>query len=270
MLEQVDLTPALKKSEAKARLAELAPHLRRLQHDLWQAGVPLIAVFEGWDCAGKGECISLLAELLDPRGFRVHVTFEPTPEEAMRPFLWRFWTKTPAKGQIALFDRSWYQRVLTDRVDGTVKRKVWRRAFHEIPEFEHTLTANGTALLKFWLHISKREQRRRFETFEADPHERWRVRPADWRHHRRYGDFLAATEEMILRTDAATAPWTIIPAENLAFGKVLVVESLLEGMESALRHAKRAKAAAPSQSRPRPPRAVRRVKRSEPTILDRV
>lgn len=267
MLETLDLTLSLDKATYRERLQTLIPRLRELQVALHRAEVPLIVVFEGWDGAGKGEAISLLAKIFDPRGFKVHTTFEPTTEEAMRPFLWRFWVKTPPKGAIAIFDRSWYQRVLTDRVDGLVKRGVWTRAFEEIAEFERQLADGGTRLLKFWLHISEREQRRRFKKFEADPVERWRVRKLDWKHHRRYAEYIEAAEEMFFRTDAHHAPWTLVEAECERFGRIRVLETLAARMEEAAQ-APRAVAPKPAP-KPRAP-AKRRATRSAPTILDKV
>jgi polyphosphate:AMP phosphotransferase len=266
MLEKVDLSLRLSKADSKSRIAELTPHLRDLQVQHWHAEIPLIVLFEGWDGAGKGDCISLLAEIFDPRGFKVHTIFEPTVEEVMRPFLWRFWKETPAQGSIAIFDRSWYMRVLTDRVDGVVKKKIWRRAFQEITEFERQLADGGTHLVKFWLHISKGEQRKRFKEFEADAVERWRVRKQDWDHHRHYQEYVEAAEEMFYRTDSPQAPWTIVEAECLRHGKVKVLETLATRMEEALVAAKaRAKRPKVAVAKPR-----RRARREEPTILDHV
>jgi AMP-polyphosphate phosphotransferase len=269
MLEQIDLTKRLKRSEYKDRVRELTPILRELQVAHWQAEIPTAVVLEGWDCAGKGECIALLAEILDPRGFKVHPTFDPTVEEELRPFLWRFWVHTPARGEIAIFDRSWCQRVLTDRVDGLVKRRRWRRAFEQICDFERQLADGGTRILKFFLHISKGEQKKRFKSYEKDPVERWRVRKEDWEHHRHWDEFVEAAEEMFFRTDAHCAPWQILPAECQRWARVAMLEALVEDMRVALEQAKSSGKAKASQSAPKPPKR-RTAKRDAPTILDRV
>lgn len=271
MLEQVDLDKSLSRADHKARIAELAPRLRQLQVEHWHANVPTIIVFEGWDCSGKGECLGLLAEILDPRGFKMHPIFEPTAEEAAHPFLWRFWIQTPARGEIALFNRSWYQRLLTDRVDRVVRRAEWKRAFRQIADFERQLAADGTDIIKFFLHISKKEQRKRFRKFEADPNEAWRVRKEDWRHHKRYDDFVEATEEMLFRTDAHCAPWNILPAENLRYAEARMLEIVAERMQASLDAARAREAGRPSQDNPIPPPAASfAAPDNEPTILDRV
>ncbi|MDK2971113.1 MAG: AMP-polyphosphate phosphotransferase [Candidatus Sumerlaeota bacterium] len=268
MLEQLDLSETLSKSEYKERLEELTPQLRMLQVEQRQLGIPMIVVFEGWDCAGKGEAISSLAEILDPRGFKVHVTFEPTQEEARRPFLWRFWTQTPANGELALFDRSWYQRVLTERVDGLVKRRQWRRGYEQITCFERQLADSGTHIIKFFLHISKKEQKQRFEAFEADPVEKWRVRKEDWEHHKKYSEFLDVTEEMLFRTDAHCAPWVLMPAECQRFARIQVLTTLRDRMREAVEQV-RALPPKPSQTNPEAPAAPPTAS-GIPSVLDRV
>lgn len=269
MIENIDLTKRLTKTEYKSRVRELTPVLRDLQIKHWQAKIPTVVVLEGWDCAGKGECISLLAEILDPRGFKVHPTFEPSIEEALRPFLWRFWVNTPAQGEIVIFDRSWYQRVLTDRVDDNVKKRKWKRAYEQICDFERQLADGGTRILKFFLHITKGEQKKRFKKYEADPVEAWRVRKEDWEHHRRYDEFIEAAEEMFFRTDAHHSTWRILPAECARWARVAMIERLIEDMQEALEQAKAKRGEKASQDKPVPPKRKSSARRS-PTILDKV
>lgn len=273
MLEKIDLSKSLSKADHKARMKELGPRLQDLQYRMRRAKVPAMVVFEGWDCAGKGEAISLLAEIMDPRNFKVHPIFEPTPEEEEHPFLWRFWTKAPADGEIALFDRSWYQRVLTERIDRTVTKTQWKRGYEQISVFERQLADSGVLMIKFFLHVSKKEQRRRFKEFEADPVEAWRVRPQDWEHHRNYDQFVDAAEEMFLRTDSHYAPWVILPAEDRRYAEVKIAETLVARMEQGLAAAEARDADRPSQSNPKPPKeagALENAGPTEPSILDRV
>ena len=270
MLELIELGKTLSKSEHKECVEELTPLLREAQVNMRRLGVPMIVVFEGWDCAGKGECISLLAKILDPRGFKVHPTFEPTPHESQYPFLWRFWGNTPAQGEICFFDRSWYQRVLTDRIDQTVRKKQWQRAYEQITCFERQLADGGTRIVKFFLHISKKEQYHRFKKFEADPHESWRVRAEDWRHHQAYDEFVQASEEMFFRTDSHCAPWHVISAENRRYMEAKVLGILLQNMQEAIEQHEALHARRPTQLNPVPPSNNGHHIEGGPTILSRV
>ena len=181
MLETVDLSQALTKEEFKKKAPPLREKLRRLQYECKDAEIPIIIVFEGWDAAGKGRIISRLLERIDPRGFKVHPARPPTTEEEAKPFLWRHWVRLPQDGEIALFDRSWYGRVLIERVAKMVPKKVWQRAFEEISQFERQLAEDGAVIVKFFLHISKKEQRRRLKKLEKDKFQSWRVTKWDWK-----------------------------------------------------------------------------------------
>ncbi len=166
MLEKVDLSKKLSKEEYKSAIDGLKNKLGELQRRARNLGIPVIIVFEGWDAAGKGTMINRLLISMDPRGFTVHPINPPNEEERLRPFLWRFWTKTPERGRIAIFDRSWYGRVLVGRVDKLVKRREWEKAFDEIRSFERQLSDDGTVIIKFFLHISKEEQKSRFKKLQ--------------------------------------------------------------------------------------------------------
>lgn len=234
MLETIDLSHTLAKDIFKKKAPPLREKLRLLQYQCKAAEIPTVIVFEGWDAAGKGRIISRLFERLDPRGFKVHPARLPTSEEEAKPFLWRYWVRLPQDGEIALFDRSWYGRVLVERVARMVPKKVWQRAFEEISQFERQLADDGAVIVKFFLHISKKEQKRRFLKLEKDKFESWRVTKWDWQHHKDYDKYVLATEEMLAKTDAPYAPWTIVEATDGRFSEIKVFETLAKVMEEAL------------------------------------
>ncbi len=234
MLETVDLTQALTKEEYKKKAPPLREKLRRLQYECKDAEIPIIIVFEGWDAAGKGRIISRLLERIDPRGFKVHPARPPTTEEEAKPFLWRHWVRLPQDGEIALFDRSWYGRVMIERVAKMVPKKAWRTAFEEISQFERQLAEDGAVIVKFFLHISKKEQRCRLKKLDKDKFESWRVTKWDWKHHKDYDKYVRAIEEMIAKTDAPRRSWTIVEATDGRFAEIKVFQTLVKGMEEAL------------------------------------
>jgi polyphosphate kinase 2 (PPK2 family) len=234
MFETVDLTLALTKEAYKKKAPPLREKLRLLQYQCKDAEIPIVIVFEGWDASGKGGVISRLLERIDPRGFKVHPARPPTTEEEAKPFLWRYWVRLPQDGEISLFDRSWYGRVMSERIDKMVPKKAWRRAFEEISQFERQLVNDGSVIVKFWLHISKKEQRRRLKKLEKDKFERWRVTKWDWKHHKDYDKYVKAIEEMVAKTDAPYAPWTIVEATDKRFAELKVFATLVKAMEGAI------------------------------------
>jgi polyphosphate kinase 2 (PPK2 family) len=234
MLEKVDLKKKLPKKEYRARLPRLRQRLYDLQKACWDAGIPSIILFEGWDAAGKGTCIKAITRRLDPRGFKLHPIRAPRTYETHMPWLWRFWLKLPGYGEVAIFDRSWYGRVLVERVEKLAPEKAWRSAYRDIVNFERTLADDGYVIVKFWLHISKPAQRRRFEKLARDPLEAWRVQPEDWEHYHKYGAYLIAVEEMLERTDTEWGPWTIVEATDQRWARVKVFETIVRGLEEAL------------------------------------
>ncbi len=234
MLETVDLSLELSKEEHKKLAPPLRERLRLLQYQCKDAEIPIVIVFEGWDASGKGLVISKLLERIDPRGFTVYPARPPTPEEEAMPFLWRYWTRLPGDGEIALFDRSWYGRLMIERVGKLVKKKVWRRAFEEIAQFERQLADDGALLVKCFLHISRKEQKRRLTKLENDKFESWRVTKWDWQHHKDYDKYVTAIEEMLARTEAPHAPWTIVEATDKRHAEIKVFQTLVKAMEGAL------------------------------------
>jgi len=235
MLENIDLDKRLKKREWKALKPELHRRLYDIQRAAFDVGMPTILMFEGWDAAGKGTSINLLTQRLDPRGFKVWPVRAARTYEQNHPWLWRFWLKLPNRGEIAIFDRSWYGRVLVERVEELTPEEQWRKAYRDIVEFEHMLADDGHVLVKFWFHISKAEQRRRFKALEKDPLQSWHVQPEDWEHHRRYAEYLQAVEEMLERTETEWGPWTIVEATDQEYSWWKVFSTVIEAMSDGLR-----------------------------------
>jgi len=234
VLEKINLKLKLEKKEFKRVLPDLRRRLYDLEKACWDHDIPSIILFEGWDAAGKGSTIASLAERLDPRGYKLYKIQAPRTYEKMRPWLWRFWMKTPNRGEMAVFDGSWYGRVLVERVEKLTPKKEWRKAYRDISEFEGMLADDGTVIVKFWLHISKKEQRRRFRAIEKDPLESWRVTKEDWKRHREYEEYLLAAEEMFERTESEWGPWTIVEATNRWYARRKVFEVLIRSLEEAL------------------------------------
>lgn len=234
MLEKIDLTRKLSKGEYKAVKPGLQRRLYDLQKACWDAQIPSIIVFEGWDAAGKGTAINLLTSRLDPRGFKLYPIQAPRTYETLLPWLWRFWLKIPSYGEMAIFDRSWYGRVLVERVEELTPVQEWRKGYRDIVDFEHTLADDGAAVMKFLLHISKKEQKRRFRKLEKDPLKSWHVQLEDWEHHRKYGKYLLAYEEMLERTDTEWGPWTIVEATDKRWARVKIFRTIIYRLEHAL------------------------------------
>lgn len=229
MLGEVDLNRKLSKKEYKEMMDELAPKFSALQREAKKKGLPVMIVFEGWGASGKGTLINRLIQPLDPRGFKVFTIQEESDEEKMHPFLWRFWTKTPERGRIHIFDRSWYRRVITEQIDHPKNRAELDSAYQQILSFEEQLAADGTLIIKFFLHISADEQEKRLKKLEHSPETRWRVTKADWKHFKQYKDYLPMYDRMLEQTDMPWASWHVIEAEDreYAAAKVMAVTSRL-------------------------------------------
>jgi polyphosphate kinase 2 (PPK2 family) len=234
MLENINLKKKLSREEFKRMLPELQARLYDLEKACWDHGVPTLIVFEGWDASGKGTTIAALTQRLDPRGFKLYPTTAPRTYEQQRPWLWRFWLKVPNRGEIVIFDHGWYGRVLEERVEGNIPQKAWRDAYRDIVEFERMLADDGTVFLKFFLHISKKEQKKRFQAIEAEPLEAWRVTEADWARHKKYDEYLSAAEEMLELTESEFAPWTIVEATSKWHARRKVFDTIVGAMEKRL------------------------------------
>jgi PPK2 family polyphosphate:nucleotide phosphotransferase len=202
-------------AEYKRTLKQYHVALVKLQLRLAEtARRSVVLVFEGPDAAGKGGAIKRLVEKLDPRVYRVYSTVKPTAEELARHYLWRFWTRLPKRGQIAVFDRSWYGRVLVERVEGFATKAEWKRAYQEIIDFEQLLAEDDAVILKFYVHISKAEQLHRFQKREADPLKRWKINDEDWRNRNKWDEHNEAAEEMFERTSTPEAPWHVVAGND--------------------------------------------------------
>lgn len=235
MLETVDLNARVEKAEYQNRVEKLQNKLHLLGFQVYQQQVPVCMVFEGWDAAGKGGAIKRLTEKLDPRGYVVHAIKAPEGDEKTRHYLWRFWRCLPETGQITILDRSWYGRVLVERVEGFAPEADWQRAYSEINQFERQLTDFGTVVFKFWLHISPEEQLRRFEERGNTPHKQWKLTDEDWRNRDKWGAYTAAVEDMVLKTSTLNAPWTIVPANDKYHARLTVLETVVDKLKKALK-----------------------------------
>ncbi len=231
MLEQVDLTKSLTAEEYKQRMGALRVKMYNIGRAVYASQTPVMIVFEGWSAGGKGTTIAELTSRLDPRGFRVYPITTARPYEERYPWLYRFWLKTPARGEIAVFHSSWYRRVLIDRVNETVSKKEWNRAYQDIQEFERMLADDGVTILKFWLHISKKEQERRFKKLLERQATAWQVSDEDRVQQQDYKAYGRAVEEMFARTEAEYAPWTIVAATDRRWTDVQVFETIIARLE---------------------------------------
>jgi polyphosphate kinase 2 (PPK2 family) len=239
-LEEVDLSLDLTKQEEAEGLKRESERLAQLRLTLGgligecRLGPPLVVVFEGWDASGKGGAIKRLVAPLDPRHVRVSQFAAPTPDEKRHHFLGRFWPALPGWGGMTVFDRSWYGRVLVERVEGFATEEEWRRAYGEINDFERTLVEEGSIIVKFWLHTSPEEQLKRFEARSKDPLKSWKLTDEDWRNREKRAHYEAAVEEMLERTDRENAPWRIVSAESKRFARVEVIRLVNQEIESGM------------------------------------
>ncbi len=240
-LDEVDLSLKYSKDEGEERLAEVQSRVAALrlaiggQIGSGQLGPPVCVIFEGWDASGKGGAIKRLVYPMDPRHVRVAQFAAPTEDEKRHHFLWRFWPALPGWGGMGVFDRSWYGRVLVERVEGLATNEEWKRSYREIRNFENALTDEGTVLVKLWLHLSAKEQLKRFEARADDPLKQWKLTDEDWRNREKRLLYEEAVEQMFEKTSTEEAPWTIIPAENKRYARVAVIETVIGAMEDGLK-----------------------------------
>ncbi len=234
MLERVDLGARLPGKRYEKRLGELQVRLRELHFEMYEKQVPVLAVFEGWDAAGKGGAIKRITETLEPRGYTVSSFSAPRGEEKTHHYLWRFWRALPRAGHLGIFDRSYYGRVLVERVEGFCSEAEWRRAYREINEFEAHQGSFRMVICKFWFHISKEEQLRRFKGRERDPFRSHKLTPEDWRNRARWDEYAGAVEDMLAKTSTAEAPWTVVPADDKYFARVTALERLVDAVARAV------------------------------------
>ena len=234
MLEKLDMSKKLSKPEYSDRIKGAQSRLRKLELKIFRQKVPVLCLFEGWDAAGKGGAIKRLTEMLDPRGFSVSSYAAPKAEEKTHHYLWRFWRDLPRTGHLAIFDRSYYGRILVERVEHFATEAEWRRAYQEINEFESHHVAFGMVVSKFWLHITPEEQLRRFRSRELDPFRQYKLTEEDWRNRAKIPEYTAAVEDMLVRTSTPHAPWSVIEANDKYYARLKVVETVVDSIENRL------------------------------------
>jgi len=233
LLDKLDQNNSLEQDEYKRQLKKYQLEILNHQLVLRERKNSIIIVMEGPDAAGKGGAIKRLVERLDPRLVRVYSIIKPTLEEISHHYLWRFWTKLPAHGEMTIYDRSWYGRVLVERVEGFCKEQEWKRAYREINEFERLLVDDGNIIVKMFLHISKDQQLERFKRREADPYKHWKISEEDWRNRRKWNEHNEAAAEMFEKTSTEVAPWTIVPANYKWYARVQVAKTVAERLKLA-------------------------------------
>lgn len=231
MLESLNLSLKLTRAEYDQQADRLQNQLHLLGYQVYEQQRPVVLVFEGWDAAGKGGAIKRLTEKLDPRGYVVWPIAAPSGDDKDRHYLYRFWRRLPEQGQIAIFDRSWYGRVLVERVEGFCPPDAWQRAYHEINQFEREIVEFGGIVLKFWLQISQAEQLRRFKERQKIAYKQWKITDEDWRNRGKWEDYEQAVEDMLLKTSTYLAPWTVVEANDKLHARVKVLKTVVAKLQ---------------------------------------
>lgn len=234
LLSEVKLDKTMDEVDYRKALKRCRKKLADLHNELYRKQVPVVIAYEGWDAAGKGGNIKRLASALDPRGCEVLPIASPTPDELHRQYLWRFWTRLPKTGHIAIFDRSWYGRVMVERLEGFCTEDDWKRAYDEINEFERELTDAGTVVLKFWVQIDKDTQLQRFQDRENTPEKRWKITDEDWRNREKWDAYEVAINEMLQKTNTRNAPWIILESVDKRYARIKAMEAVIHALEKAL------------------------------------
>ena len=238
VLSGIDLSKSLTEEEYKTRLKKLQKRLAELHSELYRLRIPVVIGFEGWDAGGKGGAIKRLTSNLDPRGYRVNPTAAPNDIEKVHHYLWRFWNSVPKAGHIAVFDRTWYGRVMVERIEGFCSEAQWRRAYQEINEMESHMANAGAVVLKFWLHIDKDEQERRFRERQANPAKQWKITDEDWRNREKWDQYEEAVNEMLIRTSTTYAPWIVVEGNDKRYARVKVLQTVVDALEKKIKEVK--------------------------------
>ena len=234
VLDKVDLSQALDKKVYQEKLAHYQGKLHRLSWAAHNLKMSTIIVFEGWDAGGKGGAIRRMTHTMDARLYRVISIAAPTDEERSHHYLWRFWRHAPRAGRFTIYDRSWYGRVLVERVEGFAKEEEWKRGYSEINAFEEQLANHGDVVIKFWLHISPEEQLRRFKEREVIPYKQHKITEEDWRNRDKWDEYALAVNDMVARTSTQYAPWSLIAGDDKRFARIEVLKTVCERLEKAL------------------------------------
>ena len=236
VLKKVDLSKKLDRETYEKKLEELQKKLTLLHSEIYAKRIPVVLAFEGWDAGGKGGAIKRLTRALDPRGYTVNPTSSPNDIERAHHYLWRFWTKMPKDGHIAIFDRTWYGRVMVERIEGFCTTQEWQRAFKEMNQMEQQLVNHGAIVIKFWMHIDKEEQERRFKERQETPDKQWKITDEDWRNREKWELYEQAVDEMMVRTSTVNAPWVIVEGNDKLYARIKVLETVVDALEKRLHH----------------------------------
>jgi len=239
VLSGVDLSKTMTKEEYKKELDKQQKRLETLHSELYRLRIPVVLGFEGWDAGGKGGAIKRLTSHLDPRGYQVNPTASPNDIEKVHHYLWRFWNNMPKAGHIAIFDRTWYGRVMVERIEGFCTEAEWKRAYQEINEMESHLANSGAVVLKFWLHIDKGEQERRFKERMANPAKQWKITDEDWRNREKWDQYEEAVDEMLVRTSTTYAPWIVVEGNCKYYARVKVLKTVVDALEKKIEERKK-------------------------------
>lgn len=235
ILAQADLTKTVTREEYKERIEKLQDKIEKLHGELYRRRIPVVLGFEGWDAGGKGGAVKRLTAKMDPRGFVVHPTASPNDIERAHHYLWRFWTAMPKAGHVAIFDRTWYGRVMVERIEGFCTKDEWQRAYKEINDMERDLTDAGAIVLKFWMQIDKDEQERRFKARQENPEKQWKITDEDWRNREKWDQYEVAVNEMLMKTSTPSAPWIVVEGNCKYYARIRVLESVIEAIEERLK-----------------------------------
>ena len=233
-LSEIPLDKSMSEEEYRKELRHLQDKLNALHYRLYRKKIPVVIAYEGWDAAGKGGNIKRIAGALDPRGYEVHPIASPEPHEKARHYLWRFWNRLPKTGHIAIFDRTWYGRVMVERLEGFCSTNDWQRAYNEINEFEKELSEWGAVIIKFWVQIDKDTQLKRFEERQNTPEKQWKITEEDWRNREKWDAYEEAVNEMLQKTSTTYAPWHILESVDKRYARIKALKIVIEALEEAL------------------------------------
>lgn len=234
ILDGLDLSKSLTREEYDVRMKKVQKRLETIHNQLYEKQIPVVLVFEGQDAAGKGGAIKRLTKKLDPRGYEVIPTSAANAVEKQYHYLWRFWTRMPKDGHIAIFDRSWYGRVMVERIEGFCSEKEWKRAFRELNEMEASVASHGTVILKFWLQIDKDEQEIRFRDRMENPEKQWKITDEDWRNREKWDQYRVAVDEMLIKTSTSYAPWIVVEANNKLYSRIKILETIADKLDEVI------------------------------------
>lgn len=264
MLETLDLSLSLDGEEYTQSLVKYQVALAILAYQVYVQQRPVIMVFEGWDASGKGGAIRRITEKIDPRGYAVYSIAAPKGDDASHHYLWRFWNRLPESGQIAVFDRSWYGRVMVERIENFCSEQEWKRAYREINQFERQLVDFGCVLFKFWIHIDKDEQLRRFESRSNDKLRSWKLTEEDWRNREKWDLYQEAVNEMLLKTSTVTAPWTVVEGNSKGYARVKVLKTVVDKLSEQLGYDPFVKIAWDGKGKSKPTKKKKKGRKKEP------